>query len=118
MSNQCNCADLPWVFGLFDVESAFGHLELVAEKNDGMQTLYRCKVCSRSWQLDDQDTEIRLAMRILHPDEWITYDDKSIRMAFLVNTRGGQSEENCTWSDCKLKSLSGMLYCAFHATEI
>lgn len=117
MSNQCNCADLPWVFGLFDVDLAFGHLELVAEKNDAMQTLYRCRVCSRSWQLDDQDAEIRLAIRIIHPDVWNTFDDKSTRMTFLVNTRGGLSEEKCTWPACKSYSLSGMLYCAFHATE-
>jgi len=119
MSNQCNCAELPDMFGLNNIESAFRHLELLAEKEDGSRTLYRCQVCSRHWQLDDWDIiKSRLAIRIDHPQQWIDFDDKSIRMTFLVNSRGGLSEEKCTWPGCESWRVSGLLYCAFHATEI
>lgn len=118
MSNTCNCAHLPEIFGLDETASVFEHLEMLAEKEGGVRSIHRCRICGRHWQLAYWDIiNRRLAIRIDQPQEWSDFDDKSIRMTFLVNSRGGLSEEKCTWPECKSFSLSGILYCAFHATE-
>lgn len=119
LTAQCNCRDLPDCFGMEVSAPAFEHLDLLAEKEDGFRVLYRCRICGQHWQLDDWDiVKIQLAFKVADPKGWINFDDRSIRMTYLVNSRGGLADEECSYPGCGSKRVSGLELCAFHATRM
>lgn len=70
------------------------------------------------WQYDEWDKyHVGLAIRIHDPDNWRTFDDLPVRVAYLVQSRGGVEEAECMWAGCTRKRLKGIAYCPECAYE-
>ncbi len=117
MPKPCICSDLPYVFGVEETRFPFQSLETLDEKQNAFLTLCRCPHCGQHWQIDAWDQHyVRLA-KIADPEDWADFDDKPVRLAVLVNSRGGLSKAACKWPRCEGFTVRGLDYCAFHILE-
>jgi hypothetical protein len=116
MANPCNCASLPDFFRR-DTSKPLGSSLKLVQEHDWLQ-LFRCQTCGQYWQLDVPDKlQVNLAIKIAEPRFWDTFDDKTVRLAFLTQSRGGLSGERCKWQECGAASLRGLAFCPTHAYE-
>jgi hypothetical protein len=115
----CECNQLPLIFNVETYSNRLmDHCNLVGQKEDGWLELYKCSVCDQYWQVDVTDKlQINCAVKIDNPANWQNFDDKAIRMQYLVDSRGGFSDEECVVAGCKNKALKSLVYCTKHAYE-
>jgi len=116
----CDCAALSAFFRIKDYDSAFlTGLQPVATKDGGWRALRRCLGCGQHWQLDEYDKyQVGLAIKIAKPEEWLAFDDRSVRKEYLIQDRGGLGQERCIWADCSNAVLKGSAHCPDHAYEV
>jgi hypothetical protein len=115
----CECDHLPRIFNVETYPNTLAnHVELVDQKDGGWLKLYKCPVCGRYWQIDVIDRlQTNCAIRIDDPAGWHSFDDKPVRFQYLIDARGGLSDEDCIMAGCKNKALKSMSYCPRHAYE-
>lgn len=75
--------------------------------------LRRCQDCGSFWQVDT-DGRRNLAIRIHDPGNWNHFDDRSIRLQWLIDHHGGLGSGKCTWAGCGRVVLNGMRLCPHH----
>ena len=115
----CECESLPRIINL---ETYPNHLmdglELIDEKDSGWRKLYRCGVDGCYWQVDVIDRlQTNCAIRIDDVSGWRTFDDKPVRLQYLIEARGGLTQDECIMAGCKNKTLKTLAYCPTHAYE-
>jgi hypothetical protein len=112
----CNCADLDDIVSCGDnEEEEFIRpklLRLLKEKPDGR--LFVCPECDTCWHVDHMQRG-PLAIKIQEPFGWESFDDRPLRLKYMVRFHGGYGEEQCRWRGCGNKVLKGMALCAHHA---
>ena len=115
----CECDQLPTIFSVGTYPNALmNHIELVDRKDGGWLKLYECSICGRYWQVDVIDRlQTNCAIRIDDRADWQSFDDKPMRVQYLINSRGGLSDEECIMAGCKNKALTSLSYCPKHAYE-
>lgn len=115
---MCNCDKLPKFIKADTSDSYFMQFNQIDWKDDAWVHLVKCSDCSQHWQIDEWDKyQTGLAIKIEKPERWKTYNDKKVRIEFLVQNRGGLSDELCAWQRCNNKSLKGLVYCPTCAYE-
>ena len=116
---NCECNQLPRIFNVETYPNRLmAHLEPIARKDGGWLRLYKCSVCGQHWQVDLIDRlQVNCAIRIDNPTEWRDFDDKPVRVQYLIDSRGGLSTEECLMARCKNKALQSLAYCPKHAYE-
>jgi hypothetical protein len=114
---NCACEVLPTAVDI--TQPAFSWLteiEVVAQKP--FLSLRRCNRCGQKWQVDLVDKyQTCLAIKVDTSVEWDSFDDKPQRVEYLVNSRGGISDEKCVIQDCKNLALRSLAYCPIHAFD-
>ncbi len=115
---MCKCKKYPKFFESDTYDPYFKDFEKISIKQNKFVILVRCPQCKQHWQLDAGDNyRSGLAIKIDVPEKWDTYDDIDVRIAFLIKSRGGLSDETCLWSGCNNKALNGLAYCPKCAYE-
>ncbi len=116
---NCECKHLPRIFNVETYPNhLMNHLELIDRKDGGWLNLHKCSVCGMHWQVDLIDRlQVNLAIRIDNPAEWQRFDDKPLRVQYLIDSRGGLSEDECAMAGCPNKTLKSLAYCPKHAYE-
>ena len=88
---------------------------LIDDKN--WYQLYQHKIDKTFWRLDKWDKyQEQFFVRLDTCDHWTDFDDKELRIALLLKTRG-LTNNRCIWKNCDQLSLQGLVYCERHAYE-
>ncbi len=116
---NCQCRQLPRTFNIETFPNRLDDfLELVDQKNEGWRTLNKCSVCGQYWQLDLIDRlQVNCAIKIDNPNEWLSFDDKPVRVQYLFDVGRGLSDEDCIKARCPNKALKSLAYCLEHAYD-
>ena len=75
--------------------------------------LRRCDTCGMHWQVDIGRGG--LAIRIEHPENWNEFDDRPVRLQYMIEQDGGLDEGKCIWAGCNRAPLKGCRFCPHHA---
>jgi hypothetical protein len=109
---MCRCSDLGDYKEIWDDNKSFTvGFAVVGHRGD--VELRRCETCGTYWQVDVGRGG--LAIRVTHPDQWDSFDDRPVRLRQLVDFHGGVAEGKCAWKGCERKPLKGMAFCPHHA---
>lgn len=113
----CECDHLPNVFNIETYPQGLtSHIELV--DRTVWLTLQKCENCKQLWQLDNIDRlQVNLAIKFDKNVEWSDFDDKPSRFQYLIDSRGGVSEEICIMEGCKRQALKSLAHCPVHAFD-
>jgi len=115
---MCKCKSLPEYFKADTSDLYFKNFQQIDWKHDAWVNLIKCPNCEQHWQIDEWDKyQTGLAIKIENPDCWKTYNDKKVRINFLIQNRGGPSDELCRWQACNNKALKGLAYCPMCAYD-
>ena len=115
---MCKCKSLPEYFKADTSDLYFKNFQQIDWKHDVWVNLIKCPDCEQHWQIDEWDKyQTGLAIKIEKPDCWKTYNDKKVRINFLIQNRGGPSDELCRWQGCNNKALKGLAYCPMCAYD-
>jgi len=116
---RCQCIQLPQIFNIENFSNRLmEYIELVGRKPENWVELYECSICGQHWQIDLIDKlQVNCAIKIDNPGNWTDFDDNPIRFQYLIDSRGGLSENNCLMADCKNKALNSLAFCPKHAFE-
>ncbi|NOQ51446.1 MAG: hypothetical protein GQ578_04430 [Desulfuromonadaceae bacterium] len=118
MMKMCKCKNLPKFFKSDSSDSYFKKFKRIDWKDDAWVKLIKCPVCGQHWQLDEWDKyQTGLAIKIKEPESWRSYNDKDVRIDFLIQNRGGLSDGICAWQGCNNQALKGLAYCPTCAYE-
>jgi len=80
--------------------------------------LLRCPHCGSHWRATVSDGKVgAYAVRIQDPTTWEEYDDTPLQMRYLVESRGGTTDEECIYAGCHGKRVKGVWLCAHHLYE-
>jgi hypothetical protein len=132
MEGTCECTNLPAVFSLRESSGYLQHLPATARWQSAYRgttraipgtlcalpedwvRLVRCPSCGQHWQVDEMEIpgELQLAAKVNDPANWEGSNDETIRMAFLIQSRGGLGAQKCAWTGCPNRSLRDLAYCA------
>jgi hypothetical protein len=95
-------------------------LTRIGVADGGWVTIARCNDCSQVWRVDRSDRlQVGLAIKVAsaNPAEWSEEDDRSARLAYLVESYGGESAQACEWAACPNHALCGVAFCGDHLFE-
>jgi hypothetical protein len=110
---SCQCSQLSGIVRLEDYPSIEKDSDEV-ESGDWLR-LVRCRSCGQLWSLDEPDKYRRqFAIKIAKQEGWREFDTTPLRREFLVQSRGGLTDERCIWSGCSGRRVRGVVYCAEH----
>jgi hypothetical protein len=84
-------------------------------ERDNWFWLVHCRSCGQLWSLDEWEKHQRqFAIKIPQREGWHDFDTTPLRQAFLIESRGGLTDEPCIWSGCSGWRVRGVVYCAEH----
>jgi hypothetical protein len=117
---RCDCARLPAIFNVGRRPNRLKRtLVEVGLKAEEWVRLFKCSACGQHWQLDEWDRyQTVCAIKIEDATGWRTFSDRSVRIGFLVDSRGGLSEGPCAMARCGGQALKSLAYCPEHAYEL
>jgi hypothetical protein len=115
---MCKCDKLPKFIKADTSDSYFKQFNQIDWKDDSWVKLVQYPDCSQHWQIDEWDKfQTGLAIKVKDPESWKAFDDRAIRVEFLIHNRGGLSETRCAWQGCGNKAIIGLAYCPLCAYE-
>jgi len=110
----CQCSKLPEIVRLDDYRS-IGQDSDELESDVWKWQLVRCRNCGQLWSVDPwEKLERQFAIKISQQDGWRELDKTPLRMEFLIQSRGGLTDEKCIWAHCSGRRVRGVTLCAFH----
>lgn len=113
MTAKCQCQELPEIVRFDDRKQHFQKMQ-VLEKGDWVRLL-QCLICSQLWSLDEWDKyQTQFAIKLARREGWQEFDTAALRKQYLVQSRGGVTDEPCIWSGCTGHRVRGVVYCADH----
>lgn len=74
--------------------------------------LKRCDACGVHWQVDLEREN--LAIRVNDPAGWKDFDDRPVRLEYMIHCHGGLDPGKCIWAGCSRQPLKGMMLCPHH----
>jgi hypothetical protein len=111
---KCKCIELPEVFYLEEGPKKF-EKNLHQEGAENWKRLYSCPSCGMLWAIDEWDKYTwQVVSRVNDKNNWSTEERTEERKQLLLNSRGGTTEEECMWSNCKGKRVKNVAYCIDH----
>jgi hypothetical protein len=115
---MCKCDSLPEFLKADTTNSYFKDFTRIDVKEDAWVKLIKYSDCGQFWQIDEWDKyQTGLAIKIQDPKVWKHFDDKKIKLEFLVQNRGGLSGTKCAWQGCNNKAINGLAFCPSCAYE-
>jgi hypothetical protein len=110
---SCRCVDLP---DLFKLEDHPGFIESTIRIATGNWVhLHKCANCGQLWRVDESDKyQVQFVVRISSSADWEQFDAVPLQKLFLLQSRGGLSNEQCIWRGCQGKCVKGVVYCVEH----
>lgn len=110
---SCSCTNLPDLFKLETYPDFI--LGTVRVATGYWVHLHKCTNCDQLWRLDEWDKyQSQFVVRIPSNIDWTQFDATSLQKQFLVQSRGGLSQELCGWHGCQSKCVNGVAYCVEH----
>jgi len=84
-------------------------------ERDSWFWLVRCRSCEQLWSLDEwEKLQRQFAIKILRREGWREFDTTPLRKQYLVQSRGGVTDQRCIWQGCEQPRVIGVVYCADH----
>jgi hypothetical protein len=117
---NCFCSKLPQLVKADQLVNAgvnlFVHFDTMQSGGGNNWTnLIRCRHCEQHWRIDVSDKyQIQFAVKIDDINHWQEFDDLPLRKKFLLESRGGLTEEKCIWQGCSNYRVKGVAYCLDH----
>jgi hypothetical protein len=109
----CPCGGLPEIFKLGAHRDFYKYAVRVAESE--WAYLYKCASCGRLWRADKWDKlQVQFVVRVPEGSDWERFDSSSLQKQFLVQSRGGLTQEPCIWQGCQGQRVKGVVYCVEH----
>jgi hypothetical protein len=109
----CECSQLPTIVRL-DQHPSIEHDSEELER-DSWFWLVRCRSCGQLWSLDEwEKLQRQFAIKVPRREGWREFDTTPLRKQYLVQSRGGVTEERCIWQGCEQPRVIGVVYCADH----
>ena len=110
---SCLCFKLP---KLVKVDGRFDLLKQLEKIDTGnWVNLFRCNKCGQHWRIDECDKyQIQFAVKINNPIHWQEFDTTPLQKQFLIESRGGITNEQCIWQGCFRHCVKGVDYCIDH----
>jgi hypothetical protein len=107
------CVNLPVPFKLEDCP---GFEETAVPLATGNWVhLHKCSTCGQLWRIDEWDKyQVQFVVRIPAGQDWEQFDASTLQKQFLIQSRGGLSQEQCIWHGCQGKRVQGVVYCVEH----
>ena len=113
----CNCDELPEIFSLYTKRFSVSLVKIRRDQSDWLK-LSQCPNCGQHWQIEPfEKDQISYAIRVDDAANWLSFYDKAIRKNYLLQTRGGVTEETCRMQHCQNNALKGLAYCLDCAYE-
>lgn len=110
---NCNCTNSADIFKLEDNPGFEIHIVKLATGN--WVHLYQCLGCGQFWRVDEQDKyRPRFVVRIPSKEGWEQFDSTALEKKYLVQARGGVTDELCIWQRCSGNRVKGVTYCVDH----
>jgi hypothetical protein len=109
---KCQCSQFPDIVKLDDhpVVGRFDELETGV-----WMRLVRCPHCGQLWSVDEWEKyQTQFAVRIPQREGWREFDATPFRRHYLIQSRGGLTDEKCVWKGCEQRRVHGVVYCADH----
>src|SRR5215204_6582002 len=109
---SCECFRLPDIVKLDEhlAISRFDEFE-----TDDWVRLVGCPRCGQLWSVDGSDGRTRtFAIKMPRREGWREFDTTPFRRQYLVQSRGGLTDEKCIWQGCEHRRVRGVAYCADH----
>ena len=114
---MCQCAELPEVI-YFGSEPDVFQSTLVELSVGNWVKLFRCSDCEQLWRIDEWDKyQTQFAAKVPDIDTWETYDTTPFEKQLLLQSRGGLSDNICTWARCGQPAVKGVAFCVDHLFE-
>ena len=114
---EYECNELPVIFDVKDGPKEF-------EKNlnelaiGSLAKLMQCSKCKQFWLIDKlEQCQEQLAIKLEVHEGWEEIDTTQLRKDFLLESRGGITEEECMWARCSKSRVKGVAYCLDHLYE-
>jgi hypothetical protein len=60
---------------------------------------------------------VQFVARIPPGVKWEAFDASPLQKQFLIQSRGGLTEDECQWFGCQGKTVKGVAYCVEHLYE-
>lgn len=115
---KCKCSSLPDVFYLDDGPNGFQNGLTKIDKDTQNSELFECPDCGTLWAIDTWDKYwFQVVGRIQNRNAWTTSVSEEKRKELLLRSRGGTTDEECIWNNCKKKRVKGVVYCIDHLYE-
>jgi len=116
---KCTCAEMSITIKGSSSEYPFKDMEEVDHNSSKWIKLLKCQSCEQFWQVDNWDKyHVSLAIKISDPGFWSRFDDLPLRMDYLLKSRGGITNDICSWQGCNEYCLKGLAFCVIHAYEV
>jgi hypothetical protein len=113
---SCSCAKLPDLFKLGSHAGLEQRAGQIAVGN--WACLHRCEACGQLWRIDEWDKyQTQFAAKVPVVDGWESFDTTGLQKDFLVKTRGGLTNTQCSWAGCKNVQVKDVAYCADHLLQ-
>jgi hypothetical protein len=114
---ECKCAQLREIIDVEDAPAGFvKSLEEVAV-GDWVR-LMKCHHCKQYWRVDEWDKyQAQFAIKLKSDEGWETLDVVPLQKNFLLQSRGGTTEQECKWANCTNNRVKGAAYCVDHLYE-
>jgi len=111
---RCDCPTLPDLFYLDEAPQGFRD-SLHGEEAQNWMSLFCCPVCGTLWAIDNPDKFYdQVIARVIDRDSWENNNNSEGRKQLLLKSRGGTTEEECSWAGCKDKCIKGVAFCLEH----
>ena len=117
MSHKCTCSQMPEILYYEDTTISFRQ-DLDKIETGGWIELHKCRICGQCWQIDvwDQGQE-RFVAKIEDIKNWKVFDISPLVKNLIIKNRGGTTDQECVWANCKNKRVKGVAYCINHLYE-
>jgi len=114
---RCRCAGLPDAFYLDEGPHGFGE-GLVHEDAGNWIWLGSCPECGTLWAVDEWDKySWPVVTRVEERGDFGRVDTTPKRKQLLLKSRGGLTDQRCTWAGCHQRAVRGVVYCLDHLWE-
>jgi hypothetical protein len=112
----CECSQLPNILKV-DGHPAIGRFEELDTGN--WVRLVRCPACGQLWSVDEWDKfQTQFAIKVPQREGWREFDTMPLRRHYVIEARGGTTDEKCIWSGCEQRRVRGVVYCGDHLYRI
>jgi hypothetical protein len=117
MYYNCKCNELPAIFYYGDVgENFYEHLS--KEGSSNWREFFKCESSGQYWRIDKYDRlQERFVVKIEDIKNWKDFDSSLLIKDLILKNRGGSTDKECVWANCKNKRVKGVAYCIDHLYE-